>query len=77
LKAFQKLLDIKMIKIIKVKYECQSCGSIVLTKREIVIDEYIKKIDYPTNPRCNCGNRTKSKFKILDISLEDINIREK
>lgn len=59
-----------MIKIIKVKYECKMCGSVILSEREVVIDEYIKKIDLPTEPKCVCGNQIKNKFKLIDIYLE-------
>jgi len=56
------------IKTIKGSYECQSCGSIIEAKRDIIIDRYLdKKIEIPKT-RCKCGGRN---HKLIDIQIED------
>jgi len=58
-----------MIKIIRAKYECHSCGSLIFPGRELIIDEYLKKLEIP-KPECVCGNKIKSKFILLDVNIE-------
>ena len=50
------------------KFECSKCGSIVDLKKEIVVDNYLKKIDI-VYPRCSCGNKNPSNFKMLDLEI--------
>ncbi len=57
-----------MIKILKLKFECGKCGTVINLHREIVIDEYTKEIKI-IYPRCSCGNREKSKFRLLDLDV--------
>lgn len=58
-----------MIKKLNLKYECQSCGSILSISRLIIFDEYLKKIDIVKPIRCSCGE--KSKFLLLDLNIEN------
>ena len=58
-----------MIKSIILKFECSICGTIFTIQRDIVIDEYLKKIDIDCSKKCPCGNLNKSKLKLLDIEI--------
>ena len=58
-----------MIKKLKIKYECGSCGEILILSREIVIDKYIKKIEIVKPDRCSCGKN--KNFTLLNVNLED------
>ena len=61
-----------MIKILKLKFECGKCGTVIDLHREIVIDKYTKKIDVVYPQICSCGNETKSKFRLLDLKVDKI-----
>ncbi len=69
-----------MIKILSSKYECLRCGSEIYSEREIVVDEYLKDLEIP-KPKCACGNKSKEKFKLLNIEIlnkrELTNLRDK
>jgi hypothetical protein len=57
------------IKILASKFECQSCGTIATHRREIVLDEYLKKIEIHPPKRCACGASTR--WKLMDVNFED------
>lgn len=65
------------IKTIIATYECKKCGSLLFNKRDIIIDEYLKKlsIEIPT-VKCPCGSSPKQ-FKILDLEIKEKEIMEK
>lgn len=60
------------MKKLKLKYECGACGSIESIEREIVIDNYLKKIDIvkPLS-RCRCGRS--GRFRLVDINIKKNN----
>jgi hypothetical protein len=56
-----------MIKKLICKFECKSCDSIIELEREIVIDEFTKKIEIIAPKICVC--KRKSGFKLLEVKL--------
>jgi len=56
-----------MIKTLQIDYECDKCGYILFTKREIVVDDYLKEIRLVKPNTCVCG---RAKFKLKDINIE-------
>ncbi len=58
-----------MIYKLNLTYYCLCCGSDVLFSREVVIDDLTKKIEITCGAKCVCGNRHKSKFKLMDVTL--------
>lgn len=65
---------IKMIKIIKTKWECKSCGKIFYFTRTLSIDNYTRKIEILKPERCPCG--AKKNCFILDLNVGDYEFEE-
>lgn len=57
-----------MIKEVIAEYACRECGNMVAVKREIVIDEYLKKIEIPFPERCPCSS---AKYLLGNLKLVD------
>lgn len=57
-----------MIKKLINQWECPRCGYKFNLIKEIVIDDYIKKIEIIQPKRCACSNR--KDFKLLDLELK-------